>query len=726
MKKRKIGIIVVGMYLVMTIVRIYIGRYMHHITFYPDEMLYHTFAYNFVHGKGMTIYGLPAGFYKYLYSLVIAPATLIPNDTYQSLAVTIINSLVMNAGVFPIYALSKDVLGEDHKYLSLIACGLYLLVPDITFTQGYMTEILFLPLSSLLMYSFYKLFDHKFHKYLSIGLGFGLALLNTNRSIALFMVLAYELLMIGYGIKTVCLAIYKRERDVICNELPVFCNALLMGFVFLCFYGLNAFLIDGGGVSSGVDRVVQSTSSLLYTGYALKMYFVGVLLAAGILPIVLPLIYQKYFNHQDRSFFFYVFLVMIVGIFVTVMKITLKEDFGIEMPRLHLRYLCNIWIPLIIMFMKMTILLSEKHIKDIKRLVVLVCVSVGYVFIFMFSYRGTMVKAVLDHPMLNITNHMWPELQMIIAVFIMGYLFLSIFEFVIEPKKMIIVFLCVFVPLEVYNNYYESKALKDLNAMKIGMNEDCQSLKTFLNKHTKRTILMITDETEDLQGAIDTYVIKDNFFTADQSDLYKKQSKKQIIFPHKIKMKNPYWIGEKQFRQVDYIVIRNVRNFEINQNDLNKIASFNYISIYQLHNNHQLPHLNRKLINKDKNKIIHLNGINDNLLDTETYFLSDFKQTYKKPFKSGKKKGYLIHGLSAMLEQGKYKITINYQADKDNLAKAWISSQNQPLQSSQQLLKDQHSCVFMLNAQENLYNFDINVESYGEGVLIHQVIIERL
>ena len=93
------------------------------------------------------------------------------------------------------------------------------------------------------------------------------------------------------------------------------------------------------------------------------------------------------------------------------------------------------------------------------------------------------------------------------------------------------------------------------------MNEDCQSLKTFLNKHTKRTILMITDETEDLQGAIDTYVIKDNFFTADQSDLYKKQSKKQIIFPHKIKMKNPYWIGEKQFRQVDYIVIRNVRNF---------------------------------------------------------------------------------------------------------------------------------------------------------------------
>ena len=79
-----------------------------------------------------------------------------------------------------------------------------------------------------------------------------------------------------------------------------------------------------------------------------------------------------------------------------------------------------------------------------------------------------------------------------------------------------------------------------------------------------------------------------------------------------------------------------------------------------------------------------------------------------------------------MLEQGKYKITINYQADKDNLAKAWISSQNQPLQSSQQLLKDQHSCVFMLNAQENLYNFDINVESYGEGVLIHQVIIERL
>lgn len=726
MKKRRLLIIIALLYVGMTIVRVYLGRYMHHITFYPDEMLYHTFAYNFVHGKGMTIYGLPAGFYKYLYSLVIAPAMLLQNDTYQSLAVTIINSLVMNAGVFPIYALAKDVLGKDHKYLIIVVCVLYLLLPDITFTQGYMTEILFLPLSSLLMYGFYKLFDHKFHLYLSIGLGFGLALLNTNRSIALFMVLAYALLMIGYGINIVSLAIYHKDQGIIGDELPVFYNALLMGFVFLCFYELNAFFIDGGGVSGGIDNVVQSTASLLYTGYALKMYFVGVLLAAGILPIILPFIYQKYFSKQDHSFFLYVFFVMLVGIFVTVMKITLKEDLGTEMPRLHLRYLCNVWIPLIIMFMKITLLLSEKHIKDIKRLIVLICCSVVYVLVFTFSYSGTMVKAVLDHPMLNITNHMWPELQMIIAVFIVGYLFLSIFEFVIEPKKIIIVFLCAFVSLEVYNNYYESNALKDLNQIKIGMNEDCQSLKKLLQQHQESTFLMITDETDDLQGAIDTYVIKDNFFTVSQSDLFKKQSKKPITFPHKIEMKNPYWIGEKTFSTVDYLVLRNVRNFEIDQDSMKKIVSCHYFSIYKLHNHHQLPHLNRKLIIKDKKKVIHLNGINDNLLDTETYFQSDFKQTYKKPFQSGKKKGYLLHGLSAILKQGHYKITINYQANQDHLAKAWISSQNHILQSQQQLLKGQHSCVFMLNAKENIYNFDINVESYGEGVVVNEVIIEEI
>ncbi|HAD23337.1 MAG TPA: hypothetical protein DCF47_04415, partial [Kandleria vitulina] len=55
---------IVGIYLLFSGVRIIIASYMHHIVFYPDELLYHTFAYNFAHGKGLTIYGVPSRFYK--------------------------------------------------------------------------------------------------------------------------------------------------------------------------------------------------------------------------------------------------------------------------------------------------------------------------------------------------------------------------------------------------------------------------------------------------------------------------------------------------------------------------------------------------------------------------------------------------------------------------------------------------------------------------------------
>jgi uncharacterized membrane protein len=140
---------------------------MHHIVFYPDELLYHTSAYNFAHGKGLTIYGLPSRFYKVLNFLIITPALFFKSMEMQNLAIAIINSLVMNAGIFPVYLLARDILGKQHRKMILLVAIMYCLLPDLTFTQGYMTEVLYLPFSTLILYGFYKMFDNQLHWKLS-------------------------------------------------------------------------------------------------------------------------------------------------------------------------------------------------------------------------------------------------------------------------------------------------------------------------------------------------------------------------------------------------------------------------------------------------------------------------------------------------------------------------------------------------------------------------------
>lgn len=712
---------IVGIYLLFSGVRIIIASYMHHIVFYPDELLYHTFAYNFAHGKGLTIYGVPSRFYKVLYSLIITPALFFKSMEMQNLAIAIINSLVMNAGIFPVYLLARDILGKQHRKMILLVAIMYCLLPDLTFTQGYMTEVLYLPFSTLILYGFYKMFDNQLHWKLSCVMGFGLVLLYTNRSIALFIVLSYVLFMCIYGVVTVCH--YVKDKVGFKEYLPNIINAIIMGIVFLIFWKINELLFSGNEViTTSVQRVTQSHKMFYYTFYALKMYIMGVLFAIGILPVIMPVVYLRDYDEQDRKFVLFLIINLLVAISITIFKITLREDLGTELPRLHLRYMCYMWIPLVIVFIKLIYNLSIKKVIDKKKFIITCGVSAIYVIVFVFFYSGTWAKEIFDHPMMNILNNLWPEMKMIISAFLGCFFILVLFEFFISPKRGLYIFLSVFMIMASYNNYYESNEIKSVNAMEAGIIDDCKKLNRIVNNHHKQ-FMMISDSSNDYQGAIDTYVIHDNFVSVSSNDLFNQR----IKYPEMIKMANPYWLGKKLLRKVDYIVVNKERSFYLSKNDCFKREDMklHHFDIYELKDYMNMPRIYRKLY-LGHEIVCNLDGLGSNLLDNQINFKSDFKQKFAQPYCSGKKKGRLLYGLSAYLPSGKYEVTLKYSADKDDLGLLSLKANKDMSQYDCKLKKDVHKQSIVFESEDALEDFDIVVESYHQGLKINQVIIKKI
>ena len=113
-----------------------------------------------------------------------------------------------------------------------------------------------------------------------------------------------------------------------------------------------------------------------------------------------------------------------------------------------------------------------------------------------------------------------------------------------------------------YNNYYESNEIKSINAMEADIIDDCKKLNRIVNNHHKQ-FMMISDSSNDYHGAIDTYVIHDNFVIVSSNDLFNQR----IRYPEMIKMANPYWLGKKLLRKVDYVVVNKERSFYLSKND---------------------------------------------------------------------------------------------------------------------------------------------------------------
>lgn len=112
-----------------------------------------------------------------------------------------------------------------------------------------------------------------------------------------------------------------------------------MSFLF-CHILIKIFLFSGLGNSynqMGIDAIL-SPYKFMYLLYGFVYFVAAELLVCMFLPIIMPIVCWESLTTDKRKFYFFVFLLLLIMATVISYTITVREDLGKLVPRVHLRY----------------------------------------------------------------------------------------------------------------------------------------------------------------------------------------------------------------------------------------------------------------------------------------------------------------------------------------------------------------------------------------------------
>lgn len=338
-KNNRERIIIVVLFLISAALYGVISDFPKVISGYPDELRYVGIGRSLVKGQGLRLHGLDSDFQKILYSICIMPAFRLQSTAQQIRAVGYINSLLMASSVFPVYGLCRKILKADKwVYYFLV---FWLTFPAFVYTEYFMSEVIFLPLSLWVIYCVWCIFSAErtaVRLGLNVVLGFLCYLTYLNKEIALYYVIAYISVYSAYCIFS------RKDRK----------NAAVCLTVFLVVFA-GCFLLMKGTLFRGLHnsysdtnlQVLHSHFSVEKAGYLIYGFVYDVVfavLAFGIFPVLLPAVF---FEKREKESWFFLFLLtsFLIGCATIAYMITLPEDFNSRAPRLHMRYLEPLIIP---------------------------------------------------------------------------------------------------------------------------------------------------------------------------------------------------------------------------------------------------------------------------------------------------------------------------------------------------------------------------------------------
>ena len=149
-KNRSVLLTLTVMYAVFCVFRYLMALY---TSSYPivmiDEILYYSLARSIgAHGR-VTFMGQPANYNSILYSFLLSPLYWLPEGTNYYRIIQLVNVLVFNLALFPIYFLSRRVCGSERR--ALLLSFFSMLAPDFILGQLIMSECIIYPLFFLSM-----------------------------------------------------------------------------------------------------------------------------------------------------------------------------------------------------------------------------------------------------------------------------------------------------------------------------------------------------------------------------------------------------------------------------------------------------------------------------------------------------------------------------------------------------------------------------------------------
>src|SRR5919106_163371 len=133
-----------------TLVRAGISTDVHAPWIAPDEQLYGLRGRSLVSGDGLTLLGEPAPYYSLLYPLLVG-LPFVWGDLQDAVrAVQFIQALVMSLTAVPVYLWARPLAGARW---ALVAAGLTVLIPGLTYSSLLMSEALYYPVAVVMLWA---------------------------------------------------------------------------------------------------------------------------------------------------------------------------------------------------------------------------------------------------------------------------------------------------------------------------------------------------------------------------------------------------------------------------------------------------------------------------------------------------------------------------------------------------------------------------------------------
>ena len=280
-EKIKQWIFPVVLFLTSVIIRGLSSDYMKEIVVFMDEINYVSIGRSLFHEQSYLVQNAVSDFQKALYSIIIMPAFFFESTGMQIRVIAWINSFVMSLAVFPAFGLARRIL-KDKKWIYLILV-FSVTVPNFLFTMSFMSEVSFFTLSLCVIYFVWRIIeteDLRSRIILNIFLGVFCYLVYLNKEIALYYIVAYVIMRIGF-------ILFHRTR--VKGELC--CLIAVCGVFVVCYLCANAVFFQGMEnqyVQAGL-RVTLSGKRVAYLIYAFLYHLIFAGRAFGVFSVLSPI-----------------------------------------------------------------------------------------------------------------------------------------------------------------------------------------------------------------------------------------------------------------------------------------------------------------------------------------------------------------------------------------------------------------------------------------------------
>lgn len=630
----------------------YFSDYIKRISTYNDELIYTSIARSLTRYHSVLVYNTFYNFRKILYPLLIAPAYISHDLMQQEDIIACLNCCFLSLGIIPVYLLAKHFL-KSHRYTFLI-CSLYLISSDWAYSLTFMSENLYLPMALMGIWLTVIVLE-KMEAVLScnhsleatdvipqeqsackriksnritlrlfcehILLGFYYWLMYLCKEIALVFPLSYAMILIlmflpkdlmhkelkfTHRVKKNTFKSSNQTTGIQKNRMHKaalaigYVNGMIIGFaVPAAICGFYVFRAGTSSYSFSLENSLNNTAfSFLYAGYGI-FYFLLITTIGFFLPTFLIAFWgQKNINRKGRYFLYYLCILLLISALTITYTITVHEDFGEIRPRVHLRYICFLFVPFVIAAMQ-SIENWNKDRANIKSMSIfagIILILYSY-YLLIWGHRILDAGELVDHTMLRFLTVADSSIYQLAVLLIYAIISLLMCGMIYRNSRAVAYFyIGILIALSATNWLLSVNDFKGLNALSAQDVNAVAYLQQFDLQHKNDRILVISENA--YEPLIDTAMQESNLYEIKMKDLYsyiKSRQQKglsiswadasQNLSALRLPVKYP------QFEDVDYIILtsNNLINFG---SEVEKVKSLpGEISIYRILDHSKMPEM---------------------------------------------------------------------------------------------------------------------------------------